>query len=550
MGLRRVILRDFVIVRHLELDIASGFTALTGETGAGKSILVDALQLVLGGRGDASVVREGASRCEISAEFDRPDDLLPWLEDNGLADTADEPSLLLRRAIDAQGRSRAWVNGTPATLAQLKHLGDRLVDIHGQHAWQSLTRPDAVRRLLDGYAGLDTTALAAQWRTWRDAQRALHTAQSQQAQWQDQRERLLWQIAEVDKLAPQPGEWEELNRAHGRLANAQGLMEAAQQALQALDADDNGARRQLHRAAQALRNLQDAEPRFAELAELIDSAETQLQDACRDLQHHAEATELDPEALGQLDQRLGLWLSLARRHRCPPEELTARLAEWRQACEALERDSDLDGLARAEAVALRDLRRLAQGVSQRRQKAAQALSAAITEAMQGLGMAGGRFEVRLTALDEVQAHGLDQVEFLVAGHPGSTPRLVAKVASGGELSRIALAISVTTSRIGQAPTLIFDEVDAGIGGAVAQTVGRLMRQLGQDRQVLAVTHLPQVAASANAHLRVAKHQDAAGTHSQVQALEMAERVLELARMLGGEPASEASIAHAREMLQP
>jgi DNA repair protein RecN (Recombination protein N) len=275
-----------------------------------------------------------------------------------------------------------------------------------------------------------------------------------------------------------------------------------------------------------------------------------LQDACRDLQHHAEATELDPDALSRLDQRLGLWLSLARRHRCPPEELTARLAEWRQACEALERDGDLDGLARAEAAALRDLQRLAQGVSQRRQKAAQALSAAITEAMQGLGMAGGRFEVRLTALDEVQAHGLDQVEFLVAGHPGSTPRPVAKVASGGELSRIALAISVTTSRIGQAPTLIFDEVDAGIGGAVAQTVGRLMRQLGQDRQVLAVTHLPQVAASANAHLRVAKHQDAAGTHSQVQALEMAERVLELARMLGGEPASETSIAHAREMLQP
>ncbi|WP_101049707.1 DNA repair protein RecN [Macromonas nakdongensis] len=549
MSWQRMVLRDFVIVRALDLDLRPGFTVLTGETGAGKSILIDALQLVLGARADAGVVREGAARCEISAEFEPRPAVLAWLQDNGFAADPGEP-LLLKRSIDTQGRSRAWINGGPATAGQLKALADALVDIHGQHAWQSLTRPDAVRELLDRYAQLDTRPLAALWNAWRQALRTLEQARQQQATLQTERERLQWQIGELDKLAPQPGEWDELNLQHGRLAHAQGLIDAAQAALHALDDAEPSASTLVHRALQALQEQQHIEPRYAELADALQAALAQIEDACHDLQHHASQTELDPAALEALDQRLGLWVSLARRHRCAPDELPQRLAQWQQALAELDRHTDLDALQQDERRAHQALVKAAHTVTRQRQAAAQRLSAAITEAMQGLGMAGGRFEARLLPLDEPQAHGLENVEFLVAGHPGSTPRPVGKVASGGELSRIALAISVTTSQLGAAPTLIFDEVDSGIGGAVAHTVGRLMRQLGQDRQVLAVTHLPQVAACADQHLRVSKTQGAEGTASAVQPIDHDERVRELARMLGGDKLSDTSLAHAREMMQP
>lgn len=548
MSLQRMVLRDFVIVRSLDLDLENGFTVLTGETGAGKSILIDALQLVLGARGDAGVVREGAQRCEISAEFLASDPVRRWLDDNGFAAEEGEP-LLLRRSIDTQGRSRAWINGSTATAGQLKALADELVDIHGQHAWQSLTRPDAVRQLLDDYAQITTTELRNLWNTWRDSLRSLEHARARQATLQQERERLQWQIGELDKLAPQPGEWEELNLQHGRLAHAQGLIDAAQSALHALDEGEPGATGLVSRAIQALQEQQHIEPRYGELAEVLQGALAQLEDACHDLQHHANHTEVDPAALEALDQRLGQWLSLSRRYRCAPEELPQRLAEWKQSLAELERSADLDALQQSERAAHQALVRTAKQVSKNRSAAAQRLSKAITEAMQGLGMAGGRFEVRLLPLDEPQAHGLENIEFLVAGHPGTTPRPVGKVASGGELSRIALAISVTTSQLGQAPTLIFDEVDSGIGGAVAQTVGQLMRQLGRDRQVLAVTHLPQVAACADHHLLVSKQQDAQGTASEVRVIDTDGRVRELARMLGGDRLSDTSLAHAREMLQ-
>ena len=545
--LRHLSLKDFVIVPTLELDFEPGFAVLTGETGAGKSILIDALQLALGGRGDAGVVREGAAKAEITAEFDTPAHLRAWLDEAGF--DVDE-QLLLRRVIDAAGKSRAWINGGAATLAQLKALADELVDIHGQHAWQSLTRPDAVRQLLDDYGRLSCAGLRGLWHDWREALRALEQAQQQQATLQQERERLQWQIAELARLAPGADEWDELNLQHGRLAHAQGLIDAAQTALQVLDEDEGSATSLLHRALQALQEQQHIEPRFGEIAGVLQGALAQIGDACHDLQHHASHTELDPAALEALDQRLSLWLSLARRFRLQPEELPERLAQWQQQLAELDRSSDVDGLQQAERAAHKALLIAARQLSSARAQAATRLSQEITAAMQGLGMAGGRFEARLVALPEPQAHGLENVEFLVAGHPGSTPRPVGKVASGGELSRIALAISVTTSRLGHAPTLIFDEVDSGIGGAVAQTVGRLMRQLGQDRQVLAVTHLPQVAASADHHLVVAKKQDEQGTASEVRVIDEEARVQELARMLGGERLSEASLAHAREMLQP
>jgi DNA repair protein RecN (Recombination protein N) len=543
-----MVLRDFVIVRELDLDLREGLTVLTGETGAGKSILIDALQLVLGGRADAGVVREGAARCEITAEFDVRPPVAQWLADNGFDAAPGEP-LQLKRSIDTQGRSRAWINAGTATAGQLKALADALVDIHGQHAWQSLTRADAVRQLLDDYAQLDTQPYLALWNAWRQALRTLEQAREQQASLQQERDRLQWQIGELAKLAPHHGEWEELNLQHGRLAHAQSLIDAADTALLALDAAEPSARTLVHRALSALQAQQHIEPRFGAMAEVLQGALAQIEDTCHDLQHHAGQAELDPAALEALDQRLGQWMGLARRYRCPPEELPERLQAWQQALADLERHADLDALQAAERQAHAAVVRSAHALTQQRTHAADKLSLAITDAMQGLGMAGGRFEARLQPLPEPLSHGMEHVEFLVAAHPGSTPRPVGKVASGGELSRIALAIAVTTSQLGQAPTLVFDEVDSGIGGAVAHTVGRLMQRLGRDKQVLAVTHLPQVAACADHHLRVAKTQDALGTTSTVAPVEGDARVEELARMLGGERLSDTTLAHARELMQ-
>ncbi len=551
MALRHLSLRDFVIVPALELALTGGFTALTGETGAGKSILVDALQLVLGGRGDALWVREGQQRCEIAAEFELPDAARPWLAEHGF-DT-DTDALLLRRAIDAAGKSRAWINGSPATLAQLRTLGEWLVDIHGQHAWQSLTRAAAVRQLLDAYAGIDTGPLATAWQAWRQTEAALAAARAAQDSLAQERERLLWQIGELDKLAPGDGEWDELNQRHARLSHAQALIDAARAAGTALEGDDGdgGALPALTQAHDALAAQRDIEPAFAALAELLDSCIAQARDAAHSLHGYLRRADLDPEQLAALDERLGQWMGLARRFRRPPQELHAVLAQWRTELAALESAADLAQLqARADA-AQQALQQAARAVSRQRDQAASRLATAVTEAMQALGMAGGRFEVQLDKLAEPAPHGLENVAFLVAAHAGSAPRAIERVASGGELSRLALAIAVTTSQLGTAGTLVFDEVDAGVGGAVAATVGRLLQRLGRDRQVLCVTHLPQVAACADQHLQVSKQAagDAAPT-SQVAPISGEARTREIARMLGGERLSDATLAHAREMLAP
>jgi DNA repair protein RecN (Recombination protein N) len=549
MSLQHIVLRDFVIVRELDLDLSSGFSALTGETGAGKSILIDALQLVLGARAETSVVREGAARAEICAEFDTTPEILKWLDDEGFADIATDSQLLLKRTIDAQGKSRAWINGSPATATQLRALGDMVLDIHGQHAWQSLTRPDAVRGLLDAYAGLTLQSLTQSWTQWRQATQALHEARTAQATLQEERERLLWQIAEVDKLAPADDEWDELNSQHTRLSNAQALMDAAQAAIQALEDDDSGALRLLAKAQDALQDQTDVEPEFTALVDVLASSLAQAGDVAHSLNAYLSRTELDPARLQTLDDRMSLWMSLARRFKRTPQELPALYQEWKTRLTQLDAATDLEGLEAAEAKAAAAYQTEARKISQARTQAAPKLATAITQAMQGLGMQGGRFEVQLDKTEQPTASGLESITFLVAGHPGSTPRPVGKVASGGELSRIALAIAVTTSELGTAQTLIFDEVDSGVGGAVAETVGRLMKQLGIDRQVLAVTHLPQVAACADHHLVVSKHSDAQGTSSQVNALSADARVNEIARMLGGEKVSDTTLAHAREMLQ-
>ncbi|NMM06947.1 DNA repair protein RecN [Polaromonas sp.] len=545
MSLKSISLRDFVIVQAMDLDLSAGFTVLTGETGAGKSILIDALQLALGARADAGVVREGAPRCEISAEFDSPDGLVPWLEQAGF-DGGD--SLLLRRTIDLQGKSRAWINGSAATATQLRDIANQLVDIHGQHAWQSLTRPDAVRGLLDSYAEISTEELSLRWQQWRLRQKGLTQARDAQDSLQRERERLAWQIGELGKLAPGADEWNELNAQHGRLSNAQALRDAVQSAVDALQESDDNAATLLGRAISSLQNQEHIEPEFKGLVEVLSAALAQLEDAVHSLHGYARHAELEPQRLAELDERLALWVSLARRYKRPPAELPQLLASWQAELQKLDEAADLVQLEKSESLAAATYLDEARKVSRLRSKAARRLAKAITQSMQGLGMQGGRFEVALNTLEQPSQHGLEQVEFLVAGHAGSTPRPVGKVASGGELSRIALAIAVTTSQLGQAQTLIFDEVDSGIGGAVAETVGRLMQQLGRDRQVMAVTHLPQVAACADQHLLVAKRTEQGATFSTVDHVSGEQRIGEIARMLGGERLSGTTLAHAKEML--
>ena len=552
MTLRRLSLRDVVIVAQLEVEFGPGFSVLTGETGAGKSILVDALQLALGNRADAALVREGAARAEVSAEFDTPQSLRPWLEEAGFDN---EDTLLLRRSVDAQGKSRAWINGSPATVAQLREAAEHLVDIHGQHAWQSLTRPAAVRALLDGQAGADTTALGQAWQAWRAVLARLTHARTQRDTLERERERLAWQIGELDKLHPADGEWDQLNAEHQRLAHGQALLDGARSALDAIADGDTNAGSLCSRAIAALDEVQRYDAELGEVAEVLRTAQAQLEDAAHTLAAYLNHREPDPERLAELDGRIAGWVSMARRYRRSPGELPQLLAGWKAELQQLEAAADLEGLERESEAAEKAWRSEAQRISALRKKAAPKLGLAVTQAMQQLGMAGGRFEVALLPADEPQSHGLDTVEFRVAGHAGSTPRPLAKVASGGELSRLALAIAVTTAQgspgsapqgAAATPTLIFDEIDAGVGGTVADSVGRLMKLLGRTAQVLAVTHLAQVAACADGHFVVSKALKGRQTLSDIRPVDGEARVAEVARMLGGEKLS--GMAHAQTLL--
>jgi DNA repair protein RecN (Recombination protein N) len=545
--LRRLSLKDFVIVAALDVDFDAGFTLLTGETGAGKSILIDALQLALGSRGDAGLVREGAVRADIAAELDTPASLRPWLQDAGF-DEAD--SLLLRRTIDTQGKSRAWINGSAATITQLREAADHLLDIHGQHAWQSLTRPPAVRALLDAQAGVDATALQTLWSGWRNAVQALERAQTQAQDIERERERLAWQVSEVARLAPGTDEWPTLNADHQRAAHAQALIDAAQTALNACAEADSNAASLAQRAADALAQVAEHDARLVPVIEVLASAQAQLSDAAHSLHGYLQHAEVDPAQLAALDERLAGWIGLARRFRLPPDQLASTLTQWQVQLAQLDAATDVAALEQAVAAAHKRWHAEAERVSRLRRTAAPKLAAAVTQAIQQLGMAGGQFDVALLAQTEPQSFGLESAEFLVAGHAGSTPRPLAKVASGGELSRLALAIAVTTARhqTDGVATLIFDEIDAGVGGAVADTVGRLMKQLGRDKQVLAITHLAQVAACGDHHLVVSKATTQQGaTQSGVHAVLGEARVAEVARMMGGARGS-AGLAHAQELL--
>lgn len=545
--LRRLSLRDFVIVHSLEVEFESGFSVLTGETGAGKSILVDALQLALGSRGEAGVVRDGAARAEICAEFDAPASISTWLDAAGFESGE---ALLLRRIIDAQGKSRAWINGSSATLAQLREAADWLVDIHGQHAWQSLTRGVAVRALLDAYAGIDAVPLAHLWSAWRAATEAVESARGKQAELELERERLVWQIGEIDKLRPGIGEWSELEAEHKKLSNAQSLLDAVRNALDSIAEGENNAAGATSRALDSLVGVAGFDARLTEAIDVLRGAQAQLQDASRTLGAYLNHTDLEPQRLQALDERIASWIGLARRFRRPPDQLPALQEQWKNELRELEAASDLARLNSALDDSRSAYELLARSISAARRAAGPRLAAAVTQALQQLGMHGGRFEVAFVEAPAPQAYGLEAAELLVSAHAGTAPKPLARVASGGELSRIALSVAVTTSQLGAAATLIFDEIDAGVGGAVAESVGRLMKQLGRDRQVLAVTHLPQVAACADHHFVVTKRAVGGGVRSEIEAVTGEARVSEVARMLGGENLSGTSLAHAQAMLTP
>ncbi len=546
--LRRLSIRDFVIVNSLELDFHAGFSVLTGETGAGKSILIDALQLALGQRADAGVVREGAARADITAEFDCPPALLPWLAEAGLE--PEDGLLFLRRSIESGGKSRAWINGHSATAAQLKHVAEQVLDIHGQHAWQSLTRPASVRTLVDAVAGVEVRAVQAAWQAWRDAREALERARTHADTLAREREGLAWQLGELRKLSPEDGQWPEINEEHARLSHGQSLIEAGQASLEALDGDGDTVLRGLHLALQRLHEVQRHDARLAPIADTLESAQSLLDDAAHSLRSYLGRAELDPTRLRELDERLSAWMGLARRLRRQPEELPTLMQQWEQELQQLDLAGDLEALQSRCAAALSEYERVAAKATQLRRKAAPRLGKQVTQAMQQLGMTGGRFEVALLPETEPQSWGRESVELRVAGHEGSEPRALAKVASGGELSRLALAIAVTTAQDDAqgAATLIFDEIDAGVGGTVADTVGRLMKQLGRQRQVLSVTHLAQVASCADHHFVVSKQARSGHTTSQVAPVDGEARVAELARMLGGERLS-TSLAHAQSLLE-
>lgn len=550
--LQSLALRDFVIVDHLELDFGSGFSVLTGETGAGKSILLDALALALGERADTSQIREGCQRAEIAAIFqveeDLQDEIAAWL---GEADfpLEDDHRIVIKRSIDHSGRSKAYINGSAASLNQLRELGDRLVDIHGQHAHQLLLKAGAQRELLDRHANLhDQAAIVAQaYQSMNATAKQLQQAEAAGADLQREQERLQWQLDELNEIAPQAHEWEEIQTAHARLANAAKIIQGIELAIDSLSDSEQSIESQLHRVQHAIDDLVRHDPNLNEINESLRNAQIQIDEAIHGLNRYRQKMDLDPDRLAELEARMQALHTAARKYKVNPEQLPELWISSQEKLAAFTAAQDIESLRQKFKVQESEFLKLARDLSKRRHQAAAELSQAVSDAMQHLAMAGGKLQV-LVSPSEASRHGIDQIEFLIAAHSGSTPKPLAKVASGGELARISLAISVITSKASFTPTLIFDEVDSGIGGAVAQTVGELLKQLGQSHQILCVTHLAQVAAQGDHHFKVSKQALDGKTHSEVRSLGRQERIEEIARMLGGATITDTTRRHARELL--
>ncbi|MBR7799915.1 DNA repair protein RecN [Undibacterium fentianense] len=545
--LRTLAIRDFVIVESIELEFSAGFTVFTGETGAGKSILIDALTLTLGGRGDASMVREGAQKADISAEFSCNAAVSSWLESRDFHN--DDAQLIIRRVIDHTGKSKAYINGVTATAAQLRELGELLVDIHGQHAHQSLLKNDAQRNLLDLQGRLQDQSqkVGRLFKQWRVLVKQREDFELNAKNILQERERLEWQVGELEKLQLKRGEWDEINQEHSRLAHAASLLEGAQEAAELISESEQPLLSQVTGLLNKLRKLEEFDSKLQPVVEALDSARINLQECSYTLSDYMGRVELDPTRLREVEQRVETLHSAARRFHVEPISLIDELTGLRERLLQLSGATDIESLKIQENLAQQEYLKAATSLSEQRKTVANDLSVAVTAAMQDLSMTGGRFAVELIDCTP-SSTGLEQIEFMVAGHAGVQTRPLAKVASGGELARIALAISVITSCATATPTLIFDEVDSGIGGGVAEVVGRLLKQLGQDRQVLCVTHLAQVASQANQHFEVSKTQSNGKTQSHIAVLDQKQRVEEIARMLGGLEITATTRKHARELL--
>lgn len=545
--------RDFAIVDRIDIEFKAGMTVLTGETGAGKSILVDALGLVLGERGSAQLVREGATRAEFAAEFDVSSlkSAQVWLEDQAL-DMDDE--CLLRRVINADGRSRAFVNGNSVSLSQLKSLGELLLDIHGQHFHQSLGRRSIQRDLVDHFGGLlDKRAMTeksfTEWKTVADRLQQLAEAESDRASRLDL---LSFQLQELDGLALEPGEVRELQAERQKLQNSGRLAEGVNGALQSLFENDAGnANSLVADAVSAIESLVDYDSALESILEILNSASIQVTEAAESLRRYGDSIDMDPRRRDWVLERLDSIQTVSRKHRVAADELPALADKLRHEHDELshaeERGRELEQQTET---AKMQYRKLAKALSTARRKTSTTFARSVTEAMKSLGMPGGIFEVSLTTLDDASARpwGIDEIDFLISANPGQTPQPLAKIASGGELSRMSLAIQVIASDGSEIPTMVFDEVDSGVGGGVAEMVGRRLQEIGANRQVLCVTHLPQVASLADQHFRISKVTDGKSTRTRLHVLSEDERIEELARMLGGVEITRKTLEHAAEML--
>jgi DNA repair protein RecN (Recombination protein N) len=547
--LRALSIRNFVIVEHLDLEFDAGFTVLTGETGAGKSILIEALSLALGARAESGIVRLGAERAEVVAEFQvaEAEPAGKWLQENELWS---EDSCVLRRVLDKSGKSRAFINGSSVPVQQLKTLSEWLLDIHGQHAHQSLQKAATQRALLDAFAG--TTALA---QSVRGAYIQWQSTKDQWEQWSshaeallEEKSRLQDEVRELQSLELTLENWQTLQTDQTRLAHSASLQEGARFALEALSEAEDAIRSKLDAVGAKLSDLVTFDPVLQPSVELIESAGIQLDEAVHELRRYAMGIEVDDSGLRQLESRMENILTVARRYRLKPEQLPERLAQSAARLEALQSKGSGESLEQAMHAAREVFQSRAETLSQQRSLAAKQLSQTITDTMAELAMGNGLFEIALTPLERANASGLEEVEFRVAAHVSQSPEPLARVASGGELSRISLAIQAALSTVSAVPTLIFDEVDTGIGGRVAEIVGRLLEALGQRHQVLCVTHLPQVAARGQQHLSVTKTEHASGVNSTIARLDDAARVEELARMLGGVTITPTTRRHAAELL--
>jgi DNA repair protein RecN (Recombination protein N) len=543
-------IRDFVIVSTLELEFRAGFTALTGETGAGKSILIDALLLALGERGDATMVRNGCERAEITAEFDVSSlpEVQRWLQDQELE--GDTGGCLLRRLLDAGGRTRGFINGRSATLQQMRDVGEQLLNIHGQHAHQSLLQADAQRVLLDNYAGLqqEVNEVAAGYRDWQILKRRRITLTENSQAVAAERELLLFQRSELEALAFNSADWETLQADYMRLSHAASLLETAALGLETLSEADTACLTQLNALMSRLREGLVHDASLGETMRMLESAQAELQEAVYSLRHYQQRVDDDPQQLADKEQKIQNVMTMARKYRILPEQLNATLQHYVSRLAELGDEADLVALEQQEAIAQQRYLDAGQRLSLSRQTAAERLAQEMTAAMQKLAMQGGSFTVALLPLAEGNVSGLETIEFRVAANPGVPTRSLAKVASGGELSRISLAMQVATSQVASVPTLIFDEVDSGIGGRVAEIVGLLLKQLGREYQVLCVTHLPQVAAMADSQWQVSKSVEQGVTLSRIEVLDAEQRIEEIARMLGGVTITDTTRSHAAEML--